>query len=141
VTILFDSTKRRKPERFGRGLLRFIPRSTSFEPTDEDRAWAVREFADRDLSTAELQRVENQAAKVSDQLAECRAACKRCEAILTDQPLPAVAPVSEFHPSAADWTDYEKWCARLDEMNNGMELEPRSTPISDQDIDNVNVAG
>jgi hypothetical protein len=141
MTILFDSTKPRKPAKFGRGLLRFIPITTKFEPSDEDRAWAAREFADSARTSAELRQIENHGSKIADQLAECRAACKRGEAILNDKPIPAVSPLAQLHPSAADWADYEKWCARLEEMNNGIELEPRSTPISDQDIENVNVAG
>jgi hypothetical protein len=141
VNILFDSRKTSKPARFGRGLFRFIPFTTKFEPSDEDRAWSAREFADSACTRADLRQIENHGAKTSQRLEECRPAFKRCEAILADQSMPPVSPVAEFHPSAADWTDYEKWCARLAEMNEGIELEPRSTPISDQDIENVNVAG
>jgi hypothetical protein len=141
MTILFDSTKPRKPARFGRGLLRFIPFTTKFEPSDEDRAWAAREFADAAPTASELQQVENQSARIGQRPAERQAASRRSEAVLNGRPIPPVSSVAEFHPSADDWTEYEKWCARLEEMNNGIELEPRSTPISDQDIENVNVAG
>jgi hypothetical protein len=141
TAILFDSRKTSKPAKFGRGLLRFIPSSTTFEPSDEDRAWAAREFADSERKTAELQFIENRAARIASRRAECRAAATRYMAILNDQPIPQVSAFEPFQPSASDWSDYARWCARLDEMNDGIELEPRSTPISDEDINIVNVAG
>jgi hypothetical protein len=122
-------------------LLRFIPFSTSFEPSDEDRAWAAREFADSERTTAELQDIEHRAARISHSLEHCRAASQRCEAILRDQPIPPVSSATPAEPSANDWADYALWCSRLEEMNEGIELEPRSTPISDEDIAVVGAAG
>ena len=142
-SILFDSAKAGKSQNFGRGLLRYIPSSTRFEPSDEDRAWAAREFGHSDRTTAELKDIANREQRISRRIAECRAASQRCEAILNDQ-APSMPPVSggaPTEPSGSDWNDYALWCARLEEMNEGIEFEPRSTPISDQDIENVNVAG
>src|SRR6516162_2457882 len=90
VNILFDSSKTSKLAKFGRGLLRYIPSSKSFEPSDEDRAWAARAFADSDRSATELQLVENQAARIGQQCRKCQVASQ---------------------PSASDWADYALWCA------------------------------
>ncbi len=103
--VLFDSRVKKSTARFARGL----PRTNRpFEPTAEDRAWAASEFANSDRTTSELQDIENNAVRIADRLAECRAASERCAAILNDQPTPTVSAVATFKPSAYDWADYAK---------------------------------
>jgi hypothetical protein len=63
------------------------------------------------------------------------------EASLSDQPLSAESAAEPFRQSVEDWEEFALWCSRLELMNEGVEFEARSTPISDDDISNVNVAG
>jgi rubrerythrin len=46
TSILFDSSRRSKPETFGRGTCRWVPAATGFVPTAADEAWAAQAFAD-----------------------------------------------------------------------------------------------
>jgi hypothetical protein len=143
MTILFDSAKSHKSKSFGRGVLRSIPQSTSFEPSDEDRAWAAQAFAaDGDVS-ARLQHIANRAAKAFRQHAQCGTACQRREQILNGR-VSAIPPVSggaPVEPTTSDWAEYAAWSAKLEAIYGGIDYEPRSTRISDEDIANVNASG
>lgn len=143
MTILFDSARCVKPATFGRGVDRRIPKITGFEPSPEDREWAAREFAaDVDVS-AQLQDIANRAAKVIPRQVERGAARQRRAQILNVRALvvPPVSGGAPVQPSTSDWTDYSTWSARLEEIYGGVDYEPRSSRISDEDIAILHAVG
>ncbi len=130
TAILFDSRTSRKPSRFAHGLRAIKP--CVFEPSAADRQWAARDYADRcERTSAELNAIERTAARIGNRLEETRVALKKVEKVLNDEPTD--------HDIDA-WADYGAWCARMQDAYDGLVFEP-STPISDEDINNVNVAG
>jgi hypothetical protein len=143
MTILFDSAKSYKSKTFGRGLLRSIPPSTSFEPSDSDRTWAAQAFAASSAVSAQLQHAADQVAKVSRRDVECGTACQRREWLLNGRTA-ALAPNSggaPVEPSASDWSEYAAWSAKLEEIYDGADYEPTSSRISDEDIANLGAVG
>jgi hypothetical protein len=60
TSILFDSSRRSKPEMFGRGICRWVPGATGFVPTAADEAWAAQAFADAE-GDRENRRLQEQA--------------------------------------------------------------------------------
>jgi len=104
-----------------------------FEPSAADRQWAAQDYADRyERTCAELNAIERTGARIGNRLEVTRVALKKVESVLHDEPTD--------HDIDA-WADYGAWCARMQDAHDGVEFEPRSTPVSDQDIENVNVAG
>jgi len=138
MPILFDSTKSRKSANFGRGLLRYVPSSPTpnFEPSAQDREWWAREYADRyEWSTAELNHIEKTAGRIANALEATRVYVRRIDAILNGE------PEERLGADYGVWLDRLEWKRRMDDAYSGCEFEPKSTPISDDDINIVNVAG
>jgi hypothetical protein len=143
MMILFDSAKSHKAKSFGRGLLRSVPQSNSFEPSDADRAWAAQAFAaDGDVS-ARLQHIANRAAKAFRQHAECGTSYQRREQILNGRSaaLPPISGGAPVEPTSSDWAEYAAWSAKLEAIYGGIDYEPRSSRISDEDVASVNAVG
>jgi len=136
TAILYDSTRKSKSRKSRPFATKLQPQSRprAFEPSEADRQWCAAQYAERyDWGTTELNHIEQTARTIGDSLEGARVHIRKIEAILNDEPV--------LGADYEQWLDRLAWESRMQDALDGVEFEPRSTPITDEDINNVNVAG
>jgi hypothetical protein len=106
TAILFDSAKVRKPAKFARGIRTNPP--ASFEPSQEDRAWAAQAFRDDERVTAEM-----------NATVKGRSVRKPVEPVADDI-------------DSRDWRDYHDWGSRLWATYGSIDFPPDY--VTDDDV-------